>query len=100
MGMTSPVLGFEETDSRLQIAARKYARFVSFLEIDVFEWYRSGTHFRKSIFGVGMTHIPRLQYPCKLLKIRNMVEAAGVEPASENITGQEPTYLFAFRLPG
>jgi len=27
------------------------------------------------------------------------VEAAGVEPASENVTGQEPTYLFAFRLP-
>ena len=27
-----------------------------------------------------------------------MVEAAGVEPASENVTGQEPTYLVAFRL--
>ena len=27
-----------------------------------------------------------------------MVEAAGVEPASENVTGQEPTYLAAFRL--
>ena len=25
-----------------------------------------------------------------------MVEAAGVEPASENVTGQEPTYLVAF----
>ena len=24
-----------------------------------------------------------------------MVEAAGVEPASENVTGQEPTYLAA-----
>ncbi len=31
-----------------------------------------------------------------------MVEAAGVEPASENVTGQETTYLvaFRFRLPG
>jgi len=25
-----------------------------------------------------------------------MVEAAGVEPASENVTGQEPTCLFRF----
>jgi len=25
-----------------------------------------------------------------------MVEAAGVEPASENVTGQEPTCLVAF----
>ena len=25
-----------------------------------------------------------------------MVEAAGVEPASENVTGQEPTYLVQF----
>jgi hypothetical protein len=25
-----------------------------------------------------------------------LVEAAGVEPASENVTGQEPTYLVAF----
>ena len=27
-----------------------------------------------------------------------MVEAAGVEPASENVISQEPTYLVAFRL--
>ena len=27
-----------------------------------------------------------------------MVEAAGVEPASENAVSQEPTYLVAFRL--
>ena len=27
-----------------------------------------------------------------------MVEAAGVEPASENVTGQETTYLVAFRF--
>jgi len=35
---------------------------------------------------------------CMLLKINNlsMVEAAGVEPASENVTGQETTCLFAF----
>ena len=26
-----------------------------------------------------------------------MVEAAGVEPASEEVTGQEPTYVVAFR---
>ena len=32
----------------------------------------------------------------KLLKINEMVEAAGVEPASENVTGQETTCLFAF----
>ncbi len=25
-----------------------------------------------------------------------MVEAAGVEPASENVTGQEPTYVVTF----
>jgi hypothetical protein len=31
----------------------------------------------------------------KLLKIK-VVEAAGVEPASENVTGQETTCLFAF----
>jgi hypothetical protein len=29
-----------------------------------------------------------------------MVEAAGVEPASENVTGQETTCLFTFRAPG
>jgi len=28
-----------------------------------------------------------------------MVEAAGVEPASENVTGQETTCLVAFPLP-
>jgi hypothetical protein len=28
-----------------------------------------------------------------------MVEAAGVEPASENVTGQETTCLFQFMLP-
>ena len=28
-----------------------------------------------------------------------MVEAAGVEPASEGVTGREPTYLVAFPLP-
>ncbi len=27
-----------------------------------------------------------------------MVEAAGVEPASEKVAGKEPTYLVAFRL--
>jgi hypothetical protein len=26
------------------------------------------------------------------------VEAAGVEPASENVTGQEPTYVVEFML--
>jgi hypothetical protein len=33
-----------------------------------------------------------------LLKIqqKSMVEAAGVEPASENVTGQETTCLFQF----
>jgi hypothetical protein len=35
---------------------------------------------------------------CKLLIVNHlsMVEAAGVEPASENVTGQETTCLFAF----
>jgi len=28
--------------------------------------------------------------------LAEMVEAAGVEPASENVTGQEPTCLFQF----
>ena len=34
----------------------------------------------------------------KLLKFEQLalVEAAGVEPASENVTGQEPTYVVAF----
>jgi len=27
---------------------------------------------------------------------KEVVEAAGVEPSSENVTGQEPTCLFAF----
>jgi hypothetical protein len=27
---------------------------------------------------------------------KNMVEAVGVEPTSENVTGQEPTYLVQF----
>ena len=35
-------------------------------------------------------------YVCKYLIIQEMVEAAGVEPASENVTGQETTCLFAF----
>jgi len=36
------------------------------------------------------------------LKAVNMVEAAGVEPASENAVSKEPTYLVTFlrRLPG
>jgi len=28
--------------------------------------------------------------------LESMVEAVGVEPTSENVTGQEPTYLVAF----
>jgi hypothetical protein len=31
-----------------------------------------------------------------IIKNSNVVEAAGVEPASENVTGQETTCLFAF----
>ena len=30
----------------------------------------------------------------------DLVEAAGVEPASENAASQEPTYVVAFPLPG
>jgi hypothetical protein len=30
------------------------------------------------------------------LRIKEMVEAVGVEPTSENVTGQEPTYLVQF----
>ena len=33
---------------------------------------------------------------CNELIIKAMVEAAGVEPASENVTGQETTCLFRF----
>jgi hypothetical protein len=33
------------------------------------------------------------------LKLLIMVEAAGVEPASENVTGQEPTCVVQFLLP-
>ncbi len=44
----------------------------------------------------------RAGFPHKLLKINNLVEAAGVEPASENAASKEPTYLVSFRrrLPG
>src|ERR1700689_207027 len=46
----------------------------------------------------------KLKYVCKQLTIKELlVEAAGVEPASENVTGQETTCLFAFMpsaLPG
>ena len=33
---------------------------------------------------------------CMIIKYLIVVEAAGVEPASENVTGQETTCLFAF----
>jgi hypothetical protein len=33
---------------------------------------------------------------CMILNTLSVVEAAGVEPASENVTGQETTCLFAF----
>ena len=39
----------------------------------------------------------RLEYVRKLLMSNEiLVEAAGVEPASENVTGQETTCLFQF----
>jgi hypothetical protein len=39
----------------------------------------------------------KLKCACKRLIIKQiLVEAAGVEPASENVTGQEPTCLFRF----
>jgi len=31
---------------------------------------------------------------------QNMVEAVGVEPTSENVTGQEPTYLVSVHATG
>ena len=37
---------------------------------------------------------------CKLLIIKDMVEAAGVEPASENAASKEPTYLVTFMRRG
>lgn len=45
--------------------------------------YVSGTH---------ITYCSQVVY----LKRSYMVEAAGVEPASENVTGQETTCLFTF----
>ncbi len=50
---------------------------------------------------------PPAEYYCKKLKSvrklliiqRLLVEAAGVEPASENVTGQETTCLFQFMPP-
>ena len=33
---------------------------------------------------------------CLKTKVISVVEAVGVEPTSENVTGQEPTYLVAF----
>ena len=37
--------------------------------------------------------IPSLRFG---ISRKNMVEAVGVEPTSENVTGQEPTYLVQF----
>ncbi len=36
----------------------------------------------------------------RMLLMINMVEAAGVEPASEKVVGREPTYVVAFRRRG
>jgi hypothetical protein len=36
------------------------------------------------------------KFVCNVFKPKIVVEAAGVEPASENVTGQETTCLFAF----
>jgi hypothetical protein len=42
-------------------------------------------------------HCTKLKCGCKKFIINELlVEAAGVEPASENVTGQETTCLFAF----
>ena len=37
-----------------------------------------------------------VQLPGEENNLERLVEAAGVEPASENVTGQKPTYLVAF----
>jgi len=38
----------------------------------------------------------RDQTKLMIANVERMVEAAGVEPASENVTGQEPTCVVAF----
>ena len=47
------------------------------------------------------TYCTKLKYACKLLIISEiLVEAAGVEPASENVTGQENYMLSRVHAPG
>jgi hypothetical protein len=53
------------------------------------EMAEAGSKVAELTIGCAMDCIIR-----KLLK--NMVEAVGVEPTSENVTGQEPTYLVQF----
>ena len=50
------------------------------------------------ISGFANTYLEEFTGLRQNLKMQsyNMVEAAGVEPASENVTGQEPTYVVAF----
>ena len=54
---------------------------------------KSGRLFQRWLYE----HCTKLECACKRLIINELlVEAAGVEPASENVTGQETTCLFAF----
>jgi hypothetical protein len=47
--------------------------------------------------AIAECYCTKLKCVCKQLIINKLlVEAAGVEPASENVTGQETTCLFAF----
>src|SRR5690349_9390448 len=65
--------------------------------------YRSkGVALKPMIVLASGPPTPMRLIPCRnaMLKltqaVKEMVEAAGVEPASENVTGQETTCLFAF----
>jgi len=46
--------------------------------------------------GMSVLGTDRIGRASGLSQLKSMVEAAGVEPASENVTGQETTCLFAF----
>ena len=72
--------------------------------IRLFDWIVIGENetVRKVSKSIGETaaaetYSTKLNCPSNILiKKEILVEAAGVEPASENVTGQETTCLFAF----
>ena len=58
-----------------------------------------GTHVRKVTLDLKYSFLKNYNV-CNLLIKKDMVEAAGVEPASENVTGQENYMLSRVHAPG